>query len=74
VIVTKIQFYAIELSRNREGHNDQIRHNFKPKIRNAKPKDPSPGLSAENPQQKLTREVEAELQMILTGDHALLKE
>merc|ERR1719219_3144044 len=33
VIVTKIQFYAIELARNREGHNDQIRHNFKPRKR-----------------------------------------
>merc|ERR1719492_536140 len=36
VIVTKIQFYAIELARNREGHNDQIRHNFKPRKRKAK--------------------------------------
>merc|ERR1740129_2477516 len=36
VIVTKIQFYAIELARNREGHNDQIRHNFKPRKRGLK--------------------------------------
>jgi hypothetical protein len=31
VIVTKVQFYAIELARNREGHNETIRQNFKPK-------------------------------------------
>ncbi len=33
VIVTKVQFYAIELARNREGHNETIRQNFKPKPR-----------------------------------------
>merc|ERR1712113_496520 len=36
VIVTKIQFYAIELARNREGHNTLIRHKFKPKPRKAR--------------------------------------
>ena len=34
--MTKIQFYAIELARNREGHNDKIRGKFKPKIRGPK--------------------------------------
>ena len=36
VIVTKIQFYAIELARNREGHNSSIKLKFKPKPRKPK--------------------------------------
>jgi hypothetical protein len=31
ILTTRIQFYAIELARNREGFNDQIRQKFKPK-------------------------------------------
>ncbi|XP_058795430.1 protein PBDC1 [Phymastichus coffea] len=31
MLTTRIQFYAIELARNREGFNDQIRQKFKPK-------------------------------------------
>nr|CAG4637468.1 EOG090X0HAI [Ceriodaphnia reticulata]SVE73282.1 EOG090X0HAI [Ceriodaphnia reticulata] len=31
MIVPRVQFLAIELARNREGHNDLIRSNFKPK-------------------------------------------
>ncbi|XP_057333023.1 protein PBDC1 [Microplitis mediator] len=31
ILVTRIQFYAIELARNREGFNDSIRQKFKPK-------------------------------------------
>lgn len=31
ILVTRIQFYAIELSRNREGLNDGIRSTFKPR-------------------------------------------
>ncbi|XP_044598466.1 protein PBDC1 [Cotesia glomerata] len=31
ILVTRIQFYAIELARNREGLNDLIRQKFKPK-------------------------------------------
>ncbi|KDR21351.1 hypothetical protein L798_04431, partial [Zootermopsis nevadensis] len=30
ILVTRIQFYAVELSRNREGLNDCIRSKFKP--------------------------------------------
>ena len=74
VIVTKIQFYAIELARNREGHNDQIRHNFKPRKRTAKTaltKDDN--STPENYGHQMTKEVECELQKILTGNHALLK-
>lgn len=31
MLVTRIQFYAIELARNREGINDDIRWKFRPK-------------------------------------------
>lgn len=31
ILATRIQFYAIELARNREGLNDLIRQKFKPK-------------------------------------------
>ncbi|KAF7995776.1 hypothetical protein HCN44_006883 [Aphidius gifuensis] len=31
ILSTRIQFYAIELARNREGHNDIIRTKFRPK-------------------------------------------
>ena len=74
MIVTKIQFYAIELARNREGHNDQIRHNFKPRKRAPKK---VPGSSEAHGDtsfnHQLSTEVEKELQNILTGQHALLK-
>uniref|UniRef100_R4G8C4 Polysaccharide biosynthesis domain-containing protein n=1 Tax=Rhodnius prolixus TaxID=13249 RepID=R4G8C4_RHOPR len=30
ILVTRIQFFAIEIARNREGHNDAIRTKFKP--------------------------------------------
>lgn len=31
ILTTRIQFYAIELARNREGYNDGIRKKYKPK-------------------------------------------
>ncbi|XP_014207480.1 protein PBDC1 [Copidosoma floridanum] len=31
ILTSRIQFFAIELARNREGFNDQIRKNFKPR-------------------------------------------
>ncbi|XP_069677851.1 protein PBDC1 [Periplaneta americana] len=34
ILVTRIQFYAIELSRNREGLNDCIRSKYKPRPKN----------------------------------------
>ncbi|XP_001600968.1 protein PBDC1 [Nasonia vitripennis] len=38
ILTSRIQFYAIELARNREGFNDQIRQKFKPKkLEKAKP-------------------------------------
>ncbi|RXG61904.1 Protein PBDC1 [Armadillidium vulgare] len=33
ILVTRIQFFCIEISRNREGLNDNIRNKFKPKPR-----------------------------------------
>ena len=36
VIVTKLQFLAIEIARNREGCNDSLRTNFKPTKRSAR--------------------------------------
>ncbi|KAL7643613.1 UNVERIFIED_CONTAM: hypothetical protein RMT77_005596 [Armadillidium vulgare] len=33
ILVTRIQFFCIEISRNREGLNDSIRNKFKPKPR-----------------------------------------
>lgn len=33
LLVPRIQFYAIEIARNREGINDSIRKNFKPSLR-----------------------------------------
>ncbi|XP_076032253.1 protein PBDC1 [Oratosquilla oratoria] len=33
ILVTRIQFFCIEISRNREGNNDTIRSRFKPKPR-----------------------------------------
>lgn len=31
ILVVRIQFWAIEIARNREGHNDKIRYKYKPK-------------------------------------------
>jgi len=65
-IAIKIQFLAIEIARNREGFNSELRNNFKPKPR--KPKE-----------QQVTRasginmsEIESELKQVLTGQHPLL--
>ncbi|XP_055323398.1 protein PBDC1 [Sitodiplosis mosellana] len=30
ILVVRIQFWAIEIARNREGHNDKIRYKYKP--------------------------------------------
>ena len=36
IIVPRVQFLALELARNREGNNDSVRKNFKPKKLHAK--------------------------------------
>ena len=83
MIVTKIQFYAIELARNREGHNSSIRHKFKPKPRKAKQdvsnlneKSSNPNIDAKTVIDATVtgdrKEIENELKQILTGQHPLL--
>ena len=69
--MTKIQFYAIELARNRQGHNDQIRFNFKPKKRSQKKLQKNEAAD-DDAHHQLTKEVELELQNILTGNHVTL--
>ena len=84
VIVTKIQFYAIELARNREGHNSSIRHKFKPKPRKAR--NAVLASNANTPNSNIVpkavldgsvpiakQEIESELKQILMGQHPLLQ-
>ena len=80
VIVTKIQFYAIELARNREGHNSSIRLKFKPKPRKPKKTSSHQNSTVTNPDSLLDdsvavdkKEIENELKQILTGQHPLLR-
>ena len=68
IISTKVQFYAIELARNREGHNQDIRANFKPTPRKSKPVQVEAGAGRPN-----MSEVEHELQQIIMGNHKLLQ-
>ena len=78
-LAIKIQFFAIEIVRNKDGHNDALRSNFKPRQRAPKTKQ-----SAEKPSEApagpvITQggvnmtEVEFELQQIFGGTHPLLK-
>merc|ERR1719507_1329082 len=80
VIVTKIQFYAIELARNREGHNSSIRHKFKPKPRKARKATTASNQAAIDMQTASDassvinkKEIENELKQILTGQHPMLQ-
>ena len=80
VIAIKIQFFAIEIARNREGHNDSLRTNFKPTKRTAKSSHPGPNNPSSGPQPQILtqggvniKEVEYELQQIFGGTHPLLK-
>lgn len=68
IIVTKIQFYAVELARNRSGLNDEIRSKFKPIPRKARPTKTMDGQPMPN-----MSEIEAELQEILAGKHPMLQ-
>ena len=82
VLAIKIQFFAIEIVRNRDGCNDALRSNFKPKKRAPKakqtaekPSDAAPTSGAPIITQggvNMT-EVEYELQQIFGGTHPLLK-
>merc|ERR1712111_148687 len=79
-LAIKIQFFAIEIARNREGHNDSLRSNFKPTKRTAKTANPGPNNPSSGPQPQIltqggvnVKEVEYELQQIFGGTHPLLK-
>ena len=69
MLAIKIQFFAIEIARNREGSNDNLRNNYKPTPRAPKTKGPH----------TMTRngvnmtEIEHELQQVLGGSHPLLQ-
>jgi len=74
-LVSKIQFYAVEVARNREGLNDVIKTKFKPTPRKKKPAGQQTidsGIADKLPG-NLGKEVEHELQQIIAGQHALLK-
>ncbi|XP_040567659.1 protein PBDC1 [Lepeophtheirus salmonis] len=73
IITTKIQFFAIEISRNRLGYNDVIRSKYKPQPRKGRPKDTDSVTDGGPSGRNLTKEVENELQEILAGKHELLK-
>ena len=83
-LAIKIQFFAIEIARNREGHNDSLRSNFKPTKRTARAKPasqptnstpaPAPGTVPIMTQGGVNMsEVEFELQQIFGGTHPALK-
>jgi len=73
-LVSKIQFYAVEVARNREGLNDSIKTKFKPTPRKKKAQTTSidAGIADKLPG-NLGKEVVHELQQIIAGKHALLK-
>merc|ERR1719167_1014939 len=87
-LVAKVQFYAVEIARNREGCNDCIRTKFKPTPRQKKAK-PAAASAADNGGSsgfditdaglldKLPgnagKELEHELRQIIGGQHPLLK-
>ena len=72
IIATKVQFYAVELARNREGHNQELRQKFKPTPRKARKKAVEDTASTDAKKGGMN-ELEYELQQIITGKHALLK-
>ncbi len=67
IVATKVQFYAVEVARNREGHNDGVRLKFKPRPRRHRP----PPGATEGKAQPMMADVERELQQILSGHHML---
>ena len=86
VIAIKIQFFAIEIARNRDGCNDSLRTNFMPTKRTARGgskaarSEPGPGAAPPGPGPTMITqngvnmsEVEFELQQIFGGTHPLLK-
>eukprot|EP00090_Calanus_glacialis_P024923 TRINITY_DN3869_c0_g1_i1.p1 TRINITY_DN3869_c0_g1~~TRINITY_DN3869_c0_g1_i1.p1 ORF type:complete len:214 (+),score=90.63 TRINITY_DN3869_c0_g1_i1:31-642(+) len=68
MLAIKIQFFAIEIARNRDGLNDTLRANFKPTNRAPKQKG-KPGMTKGGVNMT---EIEHELQQVLGGSHPLL--
>eukprot|EP00088_Acartia_fossae_P018401 TRINITY_DN20633_c0_g1_i1.p1 TRINITY_DN20633_c0_g1~~TRINITY_DN20633_c0_g1_i1.p1 ORF type:complete len:209 (+),score=31.82 TRINITY_DN20633_c0_g1_i1:28-654(+) len=74
IIAVKVQFLAIEIARNREGFNNEIRGKYKATPRKPKGKSSSGGAcNTASAQPPVMTEIEHELQQILGGHHALLK-
>ena len=77
-LAIKIQFFAIEIARNRDGHNDSLRSNFKPKQRTPRAKQSAEQSRAAPAAPVITQggvnmsEVEFELQQIFGGTHPVL--
>ena len=68
IISVKVQFLAVEIARNREGHNDAIRGKFKPTARKAR------GVKSESAApNNAVAEIEHELKQVLGGQHPLLQ-
>ena len=70
IISIKIQFLAIEIARNREGFNDEIRGKFKPVAR--KPRAVASELPTNTRGGVVMSEIEHELQQIIGGQHHLM--
>ena len=70
IISIKIQFLAIEIARNREGVNDEIRGKFKPVAR--KPRAVASELPTNTRGGVVMSEIEHELQQIIGGQHHLM--
>jgi len=71
IIVPKIQFFALEIARNREGHNAPIRNLFKPTPRKRREQKSLPtGVTKGG---VAMSEVEHELQQIIMGNHNLMR-
>lgn len=69
IIAIKIQFLAIEIARNRDGHNSDLRKNFKPTPRKPKQKTEAPQTTRGGVNMQ---EIEHELKQVLGGQHPLL--
>merc|ERR1712098_418444 len=70
IIAIRVQFLALEIARNREGHNNGIKGNFKPKPRQPKQ---SPKEGPKTPSGVNMSEIEYELKQVLSGQHPLLQ-
>ena len=69
MLAIKIQFFAIEIARNKEGLNDSLRSNFKPTPRAPKVK----GKPVITKGGVNMTEIEHELQQVLGGQHPLMQ-